>query len=121
MEFIESKNAPLAAPLLELDAIDLRILTHLQADTSQSNQLLAERVHVSPPTCLRRVKRLVDAGVIERQIAILSPDKLKTIVGYGLTAVVEVTLTQQDAQTMRAFEQRITTESAVQQCQTPHS
>ena len=116
MELIELKNTPLAAPLLELDAVDLRILTQLQADASQSNQLLAERVHVSPPTCLRRVKRLVDAGVIERQIAILSPDKLKTIVGYGLTAVVEVTLTQQDAQTMRAFEQRITTESAVQQC-----
>ena len=65
---------------LALDAIDLRILSELQSDAAQSNQDLAERVHVSPPTCLRRVKRLVELGVIERQIAIVSLDKLQKIV-----------------------------------------
>ena len=74
--------------VLSLDAIDLRILTILQSDASHSNQALAALVHVSPPTCLRRVKRLTDLGVIERHIAILSPDKLKALVGHGLTGVV---------------------------------
>jgi Lrp/AsnC family transcriptional regulator, leucine-responsive regulatory protein len=108
MEFL---NEPLA-----LDAVDLRILDQLQTDAAQSNQTLAERVHVSPPTCLRRVKRLLDAGVIERQIAVLSPDKLKPLLGCGLTAIVEVSLTQQDAQTLAHFEARMAPESAVQQC-----
>jgi Lrp/AsnC family transcriptional regulator, leucine-responsive regulatory protein len=102
--------------ILALDAIDLRILAILQNDASQSNQALAAQVHVSPPTCLRRVKRLTDLGVIERHIAILSPDKLKAVVGHGLTAIAEVTLTQQTAETLQAFEARLAPESAVQQC-----
>jgi Lrp/AsnC family transcriptional regulator, leucine-responsive regulatory protein len=101
---------------LELDAIDLRLLDQLQTDASISNQDLAARVHVSPPTCLRRVKRLNELGVIERQIAVLNPDKLKAVVGYGLTAIVEVTLTQQNAEVLAAFEARISLEPAVQQC-----
>ena len=82
---------------LELDATDLRLLDLLQRDASISNQALAERVHVSPPTCLRRVKRLRDAGLIERDIAILSDDKLAPILGHGLSAIVEITLDRQGA------------------------
>lgn len=109
-------NKDINALSTELDAVDLRILALMQADASQSNQWLAERVHVSPPTCLRRVKRLTDMGVIERQIAVLSPDKWHALVGHGLTAIVEITLMQQDAQTLKAFEDRIHSEAAVQQC-----
>jgi Lrp/AsnC family transcriptional regulator, leucine-responsive regulatory protein len=101
---------------VNLDAVDLRILGALQTDASQSNQSLAAQVHVSPPTCLRRVKRLTDLGIIERHIAILSPDKLQPILGHGLTAIVEVTLTQQSDEVLRAFEARIAPESTVQQC-----
>jgi Lrp/AsnC family transcriptional regulator, leucine-responsive regulatory protein len=101
---------------LALDAVDLKILDQLQTDASQSNQALAERVHVSPPTCLRRVKRLVQAGLIERQVAILSADKLKPVIGHGLSAIVEVTLMQQNEEVLRAFEARMAPESAVQQC-----
>jgi len=54
-----------------LDATDFALLEALQEDASQSNLALAARVHVSPPTCLRRVKRLQEAGLIERQVAIL--------------------------------------------------
>jgi Lrp/AsnC family transcriptional regulator, leucine-responsive regulatory protein len=46
----------------------------------------------------------------------LSSDKLKAIVGHGLTAIVEVTLTQQNAEALQAFELRMAPESAVQQC-----
>ena len=98
-------------PLL-LDAIDLALLEQLQTDASLSNLALAEVVHVSPPTCLRRVKRLVDAGIIERRVALLSPDKL----GAGLQALLEITLDRQGAEHLDAFEARAVQEDAVQQC-----
>ncbi len=101
---------------ITLDATDLRILDELQHNAAQSNQGLAAKVHVSAPTCLRRVKRLVDAGVVERQIALLSTDRLAPILGWGLTAIVEVTLDQQGAEQQAAFEARAGRDAAVQQC-----
>ncbi len=95
-----------------LDAIDLQLLDSLQHDASLSNVALAEKVHVSPPTCLRRVKRLIEGGWIERQVAILSRDRL----GQGLQAMVEVTLDRQGAEHLDAFEARAVAEAAVQQC-----
>ena len=55
---------------ISLDAIDVQLLNFVQADAAQNNQALAAQVHVSPPTCLRRVKRLWDAGLIERHVAL---------------------------------------------------
>ena len=101
---------------IALDITDLRLLDALQTDASLTNQALAERVHVSPPTCLRRVKRLREAGLIERLIAILSPDKLAPLVGHGLTALVEVSLDRQGAELLDAFEARVAADDAVQQC-----
>lgn len=101
---------------LDIDTTDLRLLDQLQRDASLSNLALAELVHVSPPTCLRRVKRLVDAGLVERQVAILSPDRLAPVLGHGLTALVEITLDRQDAGHLAAFEQRVVADDAVQQC-----
>ena len=99
-----------------LDATDFLILDQLQKDASLTNQMLAELVFTSPPTCLRRVKRLKDTGLIERQIAILSVDKLGPLIGHGLTAIVEITLDRQDTQKLEAFEKRVTNDPAVQQC-----
>lgn len=99
-----------------LDLTDLKLLEVLQTDASLSNQALAERVHISPPTCLRRVKRLRDAGLIERQIAVLSPDKLSALLGHGLTAIIEITLDRQGAGQLEAFEAKVALERAVQQC-----
>ena len=99
-----------------LDETDIRLLDQLQRDASLSNQALAQRVHVSPPTCLRRVKRLAGAGLIERQIAILSADRLAPMLGFGLTAIVEITLDRQDAERLAAFEARVSADEAVQQC-----
>jgi Lrp/AsnC family leucine-responsive transcriptional regulator len=95
-----------------LDQTDLKILAVLQVDASLTNHALAARVHVSPATCLRRVKQLVDRGVIERRVALLSPEAL----GHGLTAIVEVSLDRQSAEAMAAFEARAVAEDAVQQC-----
>lgn len=99
-----------------LDLTDLKLLEALQSDASLTNQALAERVHISPPTCLRRVKRLHEAGLIERQIALLNPDKLSVLLGHGLSAIIEITLDRQDAGHLEAFEQKVVLQSAVQQC-----
>ncbi|MEX8517604.1 MAG: Lrp/AsnC family transcriptional regulator [Leptothrix sp. (in: b-proteobacteria)] len=97
---------------LPLDAIDLKLLAELQRDAARSNQELADTVHVSPATSLRRVRRLMDAGVIERTVAVLSPEAL----GHGLTAIVEITLDQQAAERLAAFEARAAADDSVQQC-----
>jgi Lrp/AsnC family transcriptional regulator, leucine-responsive regulatory protein len=94
------------------DTTDLRLLDLLQNDASLSNQELAARALTSPATALRRVRRLVDEGVIERRVALLSPEHL----GEGLTALVEITLDRQGAEHLDAFEARAVAERAVQQC-----
>ena len=77
---------------------------------------LAEKVGISPPPCLRRIKRLHDLGLVERQVAILRPDRLAQLQGHGLTAFVEVTLDRQGAELLDAFEARAVADAAVQQC-----
>ena len=101
---------------IDIDETDLRLLDALQNDAALSNLALAAQVHVSPPTCLRRVKRLWDAGLIERQVAILNADRLAPVLGHGLSAVVEISLDRQGAEQLDSFEQRIADDEAVQQC-----
>jgi DNA-binding Lrp family transcriptional regulator len=96
----------------DLDATDIRLLDLLQADASLTNQELAGRAHVSPATCMRRVRRLVDSGVIERRVALLSHERL----GHGLSAIVEITLDRQGAEHLDGFQARAVAENAVQQC-----
>ncbi|OSZ44237.1 AsnC family transcriptional regulator [Alcaligenes faecalis] len=98
--------------MIELDELDLRILEQLQNDASISNQELALRVHASPPTCLRRVRRLSEQGVIRRQVALLDPEQL----GPSLTAIVEITLDRQGEEYLQQFERLMAPEAAVMQC-----
>jgi Lrp/AsnC family transcriptional regulator, leucine-responsive regulatory protein len=99
-----------------LDPIDIALLDQLQADASLSNQDLALRVHVSPPTCLRRVKRLRDLGLVARTVALLDVDRLAPHLGHGLQAVVEITLDRQGDEHQLAFEERVVQDASVQQC-----
>lgn len=96
----------------ELDDLDHRLLAELQVDAALTHVDLAARVHASAPTCLRRVRRLVQAGVIERRVAIVRPGAL----GQRLTAIVEVTLESQQAEVLAAFRARACEEPAVTQC-----
>jgi Lrp/AsnC family leucine-responsive transcriptional regulator len=100
----------------QIDEVDLALLRLLQDDASLSNIALAERVRISPPTCLRRIKRLRAMGLIERIVAHLNPQVLAQVLGHGLQAIVEVTLDRQGAEHLHAFEQRACAEPAVQQC-----
>jgi len=94
------------------DDIDRRLLDLLQDDASRTNQALAEAAGVSPATALRRVRRLTETGVIERQVAVLAP----RLFDEGLTAITEVSLDRQGAELLDAFEARATAEAGVQQC-----
>ena len=101
---------------IDIDEIDQRLLQLLQQDASRTNQDLALAVGLSAPTCLRRVRRLHSAGLIERQVAILRPEPLVEHFGEGLQAILEVTLERQSAQDLDAFEQRAVADAEVSQC-----
>ncbi|AHI64071.1 Lrp/AsnC family transcriptional regulator [Burkholderia thailandensis] len=84
---------------MKLDAIDRRILQALQRDGRLQNVELAKEVGLSPSPCLRRVRLLEEAGVIERYVAVLNPAK----VDKGLTVFARVWLKGQDADTVNRF------------------
>ena len=84
---------------VELDAIDLRILKELQRDGRMTNVELSERVGISAPPCLRRVRKLEEAGVIESYHAVLNASRL----GYDLVAFCMVGLKRQSEANLKAF------------------
>lgn len=84
---------------IDLDAIDISILRTLQREGRIQNTELAERVGLSASPCLRRVRLLEEAGIIERYVALLNPVK----VGLGLTVFARVWLTAQDEETVTVF------------------
>ena len=73
---------------IELDKTDRKILAILQQDGRLSNQDVADQVSLSPSPCLRRIKRLEEAGVIRQYVALLDPAQI----GLGLLAYVNVRL-----------------------------
>ncbi len=88
---------------VQLDAIDKAILAELQADGRLSNQALAQRVHLSPSACLRRVKALEDAGVIAGYVALLNP----RAVGQPGTSFTIINLESTQGSLREAFEQAV--------------
>ena len=102
---------PSAEPIA-LDDIDRKILAALQDDGRLTNLELAARVGLSPPPCLRRVRRLREAGVIARDVALVDPAK----VGQTVIAFVGVELDRQREDVLASFERKIAAEPQVQQC-----
>jgi DNA-binding Lrp family transcriptional regulator len=84
---------------ITLDEIDRRILRALQRDGRLQNTELAQEIGLSPSPCLRRVRLLEEAGVIERYVAVLNP----SMVGIEMTLFTRVWLTAQDAETIEHF------------------
>jgi Lrp/AsnC family transcriptional regulator, leucine-responsive regulatory protein len=97
---------------MQLDRVDRKILGALQADGSLANSQLAERVGLSESACLRRVKLLESAGVIERYTAILNPLKI----GISVSFVVRITLKAQTDLDLGAFEQAVRRVPEVAEC-----
>ena len=85
---------------LTLDSVDREILLQLRLDGRLSNVELARRVGLTPPPCLRRVKRLEQAGVIAGYRAVIDP----AAVGRGLEVLAEVEVSATDLRSVQAFE-----------------
>ena len=96
----------------QLDAVDLRILGELQADSSLTNVDLAKRVHLSPSPCLARVKALEASGVIRRHVALLDAKKL----GLLLNVFISISLKQQTRDALADFEGEICAYDEVMEC-----
>jgi Lrp/AsnC family leucine-responsive transcriptional regulator len=107
-----AKSAPQRRLAPELDAIDRRILDVLQDDNQITNLALADKVGLSPPACLKRVRRLRAERIIVKDVAVLDPDS----VGRSIVAFVGVELDRQREDVLAAFERKIASEAEVQQC-----
>jgi Lrp/AsnC family transcriptional regulator, leucine-responsive regulatory protein len=97
---------------VQLDAIDKAILNELQHDGRLSNQSLAERVHLSPSACLRRVKALEDNGVIAGYVALLNP---KAVGKHG-TSYTIINLESTQPAIREAFEQAVRDTTEILDC-----
>lgn len=96
----------------QLDATDRALLRVLQADARLSNVELAQRVHLSPSACLRRVKQLEEAGVIAQYVALLNPKA----VGQAGTSFTIVNVERTSMDTLSRFEEAVKQEPAILDC-----
>ena len=97
---------------MELDEIDRRILRVLQRDGRIQNTELAKKVGLSPSPCLRRVRLLEEAGVIDRYIAVVNPAKI----GKGLMLFARIGLKTQDEDTIAHFAREVAKLPQVVEC-----
>lgn len=95
-----------------LDRTDRRILEILQTNGRISNQILAERINLSPSPCLRRVRALEAAGLITNYRATVEPERL----GYGLNVVLHISMDQHTPERFAEFEARVAELPEVQEC-----
>ena len=97
-----------------LDAIDARILDLIQYDAGLSVAEIAEQVGLSSSPCWRRIKRLEDAGVIQRRVTLLDGEKL----GLSFEVYAEVKLNMPSKENLNAFEAAVVNLPEVAQCAT---
>ncbi|MEP0336998.1 MAG: Lrp/AsnC family transcriptional regulator [Alphaproteobacteria bacterium] len=99
-------------PDIDLDAIDRRILTAIQTNARMRNVDLAEAVGLSASPCLRRVKRLEDAGVIRDYVTLVD----QQAVGLPVSIFISVTLERQVEKALEEFEATIRSWPEVMEC-----
>lgn len=97
---------------INLDETDRSILSTLGVDGRISNVALAEEVHLSPSACLRRVRRLEEAGVIERYAAVIDPAKI----GKATSVFVDISLSSQREDLFDEFEAAVKEVPGVMSC-----
>jgi DNA-binding Lrp family transcriptional regulator len=96
----------------DLDDRDRAILRALMANGRLTNVELAEKVHLSPSACLRRVKLLEDSGLIQGYVMLLDP----VAAGLAGAAYVSVTLEQQGRATLDRFEHDVRRHPEIIEC-----
>jgi Lrp/AsnC family leucine-responsive transcriptional regulator len=96
----------------DLDQLDTAILACLQEDARTIAESIGAKVGLSAAAVQRRIKRLREAGVIEREVAVLSPEAL----GLSMTFVVMVEMERENLAVLDAFRRQILADDCVQQC-----
>ncbi|MEP3276653.1 MAG: Lrp/AsnC family transcriptional regulator [Stappiaceae bacterium] len=96
----------------EIDDSDRTILRAIQADRRIGLDVLADKCGLSVPSMQRRLKRLKESGIVEREVAILNPASLD----YSMTFIVLVELERESLQELDVFRKRVKAEPQVQQC-----
>ena len=99
-------------PISSLDALDRKILNHLQNNGRVTNQELADDIGLSPSPCLRRVRQLEASGAILRYVALVDPETI----GLSVTAFVRVRLDRQDDRHLADFEAAVADFPEVMEC-----
>jgi Lrp/AsnC family leucine-responsive transcriptional regulator len=95
-----------------LEDHDRRLLSHLQKDSRQSNQQLADALNMSSSACWRRVRTLEDQGLITRYTALVDREKA----GFATSAILHVSLDRHDAQFVTQFVTRVRRRAEVLEC-----
>lgn len=95
-----------------LDRTDRRILHELQQDGRLTNSALAERITLSESSCLRRVRRLEEGGMLRGYVALVDQSKA----GYPDNVFVTITLESQQQADMAAFEREVKKLPEVMEC-----
>lgn len=103
---------PSRSPEVKLDSIDRAILTELQREGRLSNLDLAQRVHLSPSACLRRVKQLEDSGVIAQYVALVNP---RAVGRHGISFTI-INLDSMNTPQLEAFEQAVRDRPEILDC-----
>jgi DNA-binding Lrp family transcriptional regulator len=103
------RNRP---PEPKLDSIDRAILTELQREGRLSNLELAQRVHLSPSACLRRVNALEESAVILQYVALVNP---RAVGKHGVSFTI-INLESMNSPQLEAFEQAVRDQPEVLDC-----
>ena len=98
--------------MLELDSLDWAILDAIQSDASLSLQAIGEKVGLSTNPCWRRIKRMEDAGVIARRVALLDPQAI----GLATTVFVAIRTARHDPEWLAAFAAGIAAIPEITEC-----
>ena len=97
---------------MKLSRTDRRLLAELQRDATRNQAELAEIVGMSRTSCWRRIRDFEDAGLIERQVALLNPRKA----GFMLEVLVLVSMTEHTEQNRESFERHVALLPEVMEC-----
>jgi DNA-binding Lrp family transcriptional regulator len=106
------QDRPNTAMSYSLDKFDLKLLELLQQNCRQTADVLSEHLGLSPAAVQKRLKKLRDTGVVEAEIAMISP----RAVGRSMTIIVEVSMERENTSVLESFKRRMRVEPLVQQC-----
>lgn len=97
---------------MKLTLTDRRLLNELQRDSSQNQSDLAAAVGMSRTSCWRRIRDFEEAGLIERQVALLDPK----VAGFNIQVLLLVAMTEHTDENRQSFERHVSTLSEVTEC-----